>query len=204
MNTNEPLIPGLVRQSLREPRAAARAVIGSGVPAPILWEALALVVVLSTILAQVTTMLTPSEDALAGDPMMPLVLYSPMLLGVIQGCLLVMMVFAVHWVGRTFGGRGAFEGALAVVVWLQFLLVCLQVVQTLAMVILPGLGGLIAIVGVVLFFWLLTQFVCVLHGFESAGMVFVMILVSMLALTFALSILLSIVGILFMGASPNV
>lgn len=195
-------IPDLIRLTMRDPREAARTIMAMRLSSDVLWQGLALVVVLSVILAQVTAMLSGTTTEM--DPRVPTFFASPVLLGFVQGCLLVMMVFAVHWVGRTFGGRGAFEDSIALVSWLQFLLVCLQAVQTLAMIIIPPLAGIIAIVGIVAFFFWLTIFICELHGFESPGLVFVMILVSMLAITFALSILLSIVGLVFVGGIPDV
>ena len=50
-----------------------------------------------------------------------------------------------------------------------------------------------------MFLWLLTNFVAVLHGFRSLGMVFVMIVVSAFAVTFVLSIVMSILGIVPSG-----
>jgi len=201
------LIPDLIRQTFSDPRGAAARIIRMDLPASVLWEALALVVVLSVIAAQLTTLLfmepglAPGEE---GEAILPAFLTNPLLMGFIQGAILVMMAFAVHWIGRTFGGTGRLEDAIALVVWLQFLLVCLQVVQALVGIVSPALSGLFGLAGVVLFFWLLTQFVLVMHGFQSAAMVFVMIVVSMLALTFALSMLLTLTGLVVLGEAPNV
>ena len=201
------LIPDLIRQTFSDPRGAAARIMRLDLPASVLWEALALVVVLSVIAAQLTTILfmepgiAPGEE---GEAMLPAFLTNPLLMGFIQGTILVMMSFAVYWIGRTFGGTGRLEDAIALVVWLQFLLVCLQVVQALLGIVSPALSGLLGLAGVVLFFWLLTQFVLVMHGFQSAAMVFVMIVVSMLALTFALSMLLTLTGLVVLGEAPSV
>lgn len=207
MSEQTALIPDLIRQTFSDPRGAAARIVGLRLPASALWEALALVVVLSVIAAQVTTMLF-MEPGLAtgeeGEALLPAFLTNPLLMGFIQGVILVLMVIAVHWIGRMFGGSGRLEDAIALVVWLQFLLVCLQVVQAFTGLVSPALSGFIGLLGVVLFFWLLTQFVLVLHGFQSAAMVFVMIVVSMLALTFALSILLTLMGVVVLGDPPNV
>lgn len=204
MDDNTAMIPGLVRLSFRDPRAAARAVLALDLPTPILWQGLLLVVILSVILARVTAMLLGPPMVEGEDPMMPAFFADPLQLGFVQGCLLVVMVFAVHWVGRSFGGSGSFDGALALVAWLQFLLVCLQAVQTVAMLVLPPLSGLVTIAGIVVFFWLLTQFLCELHGFDSPAMVFLMVLVSMLTISFGLVILFSIMGLVFLGGVPDV
>ena len=109
--------------------------------------------------------------------------------------LLVVMVFAIHWVGRALGGRGSLEESILLVSWLQFIMVCLQVVQTLSLLVLPVVASLLGVVGLVLFLWLLTNFVAVLHGFKSLAQVFVMILVSAFGLVFVATIVLSILGV---------
>jgi hypothetical protein len=77
--------------------------------------------------------------------------------------------------------------------------VCIQVVQTALMLILPPLASIVGIVGLVLFMWLLTNFIAVIHGFRSLGQVFVMILLSMFVLAFILSILLTLFGVTVPG-----
>ncbi len=207
MSEQTAMIPDLIRNTFSDPRGAATRIIRMELPASVLWEALALVVVLSVIAAQVTTLLFAQPGVAPGEPgteMIPAFLTNPLIMGMIQGVILVFMVFAVHWIGRSFGGVGRFEDAIALVVWLQFLLVCLQAVQVLTGILSPALSGFVGLIGVVLFFWLLTQFVLVLHGFQSSAMVFVMIVVSMLALAFALSMVLTILGVVVVGEVPNV
>jgi len=196
------LIPGLIRQSLSDPQGAARRILGLDLPAPVLWQALALVVVLSAIAAQVSALVL-SGPVSEGETLLPFA-QSPLLVGLIQGAILVIMVFAVHWIGRSFGGIGRLEDSIASVTWLQFLLVCLQVVQFGIGFLSPALSGLVGLAGIVFFFWLLTQFVMVVHQFESAAMVFVMIVVSLLAIVFALSLVLTLLGLTVSGEAPNV
>ncbi len=187
-------IPDLIRLTIRDPREAARRIIGLGLPTGAMWEALVLVVVLSVIAAQGSSLLS---GRLTGDAviMLPGFFFNPFTLGVFQGVLMAMMVFAVHGVGRIFGGRGAFPDAIALVVWLQFLMVCLQVIQGISLLVVPVLSGMLGLIGVVAFFYLLTQFISVLHGFSRPGMVFAGILASMMVIVFALSILLGLLGV---------
>jgi hypothetical protein len=65
----------------------------------------------------------------------------PAATGFIQLLLLVVMVFAIFWIGRAMGGSGSFEEAILLVAWLQFIMVCLQVVQAFALVFLPPSPG---------------------------------------------------------------
>ena len=57
-------------------------------------------------------------------------------------------------------------------IWLQFIMALLQAVQLVAVLILPLLAALLGLVGLGLFFWLLTGFVAELHGFRSPMQVF--------------------------------
>jgi hypothetical protein len=202
MSDTPALIPGLVRQSFSDPKGAARRIIGMDLPAPVLWEALTLVVALSAIAAQVSSLLLSGPGA-SGEALLPFA-DSPMLVAIIQGGILVIMVFAVHWIGRSFGGAGRLEDSIAAVAWLQFLLVCLQVLQLVIGFASPALSGLVGLAGIVFFFWLLTQFVMAVHDFDSAAMVFVMIVVSLLAITFAMSLILTLLGFAVPGEAPNV
>ncbi|MFV0361448.1 YIP1 family protein [Tropicimonas sp.] len=192
----------LVLETLRDPRVAARRILAAHLPLAALWEALALVVVLSVLTGQVATMLvgglTPDSVSL-----LPVFFFSPFLLALVQGVLLVVMVAAVYGIGRAFGGQGQFAGALALVTWLQFLMVCLQVLQGVALVIAPLLSTLLGLAGVVAFFYLLTIFICELHGFTRPGMVFAGILATLVGMIFILSILLGILGIGYVGV-PDV
>ncbi|MEM0935260.1 MAG: YIP1 family protein [Pseudomonadota bacterium] len=208
MSEQTALIPDLIRQTFSDPRGAAGRIIRLELPGNILWEALALVVVMSVITAQITSMMFAQSGIAAGEETtqgVPAFLTNPLLMTFIQGVILVVMIYAVHLIGRSFGGIGHLEGAIALIVWLQFLLVCLQVAQAFMGMLSPALSGFIGLIGVVAFFWLLTQFVLVLHGFQSAAMVFVMIVVSMLALVFALSMVLTLLGVaVVVGEVPDV
>ena len=105
------------------------------------------------------------------------------------------MVFAIAHIGRMFGGVGSFEGALALMTWLQFVFLIVQGVQLAVMVLIPSILGIVSILAIGLFFWLLVNFITVLHGFTSVGTVFVMTLLSFVTLLFALSLVLAMMGI---------
>jgi hypothetical protein len=175
-------------RSVKNPREGATEVLSLGIPREALWPALALVVVLSILLANVTALLLAGDAAAA----MPV---GPAATGFIQLALLVVMVFAVFWIGRAMGGRGSFEESVLIVAWLQFIMVCLQVVQAGILVISTPIAEIFGLLGVLLFLWLLTNFVAVLHGFSSLFQVFVMILVSAFGIAFGLSIILTLIGV---------
>lgn len=188
------LLP-MVWRTITNPREGAEEVLALGVPRQALWTILLLVLVLSIILGQITTLLVAA--ATGTEVTGPLA--SPIVTGVMQLALLLMTIFAIFYIGRGFGGTGSLDEAILLVAWLQFIMVCVQVVQTGLMLFMPPLASLVGIVGLVLFMWLLTNFVAVIHGFRSLGQVFVMILVSMFVLAFVLSILLTLVGVTVPG-----
>ncbi|MEL6207705.1 MAG: Yip1 family protein [Pseudomonadota bacterium] len=202
MSGEAALIPDLIRQTFADPPGAARRLLGLHLPTDTLWQALLLVAVLSALAVQVPAlMMIDQTDEAAELP--PILMASPLVMGLIQVGVLVIMVFAVHWVGRAFGGTGAFEGALTLVTWLQFVLIVLQILQSVLGLFAPLVAGLLFLASLGIFFWLLTHFVMVLHGFPSAGMVFVGIIVSMLGMMFGLSVLLSILGVTLNGELPS-
>jgi hypothetical protein len=60
------------------------------------------------------------------------------------------------------------------------------------------LADILGLLGLVLFFWLLTNFVAELHGFKSLALTFIAILITV----FTAAILLVLVFALLFGAAP--
>lgn len=188
------LLP-MVWRTITNPREGAEEVLALGVPRQALWTILLLVLVLSIILGQITTLMV----ATAAGVTVQGPLANPMITGMLQFVLLIVAIYAIHFIGRSMGGKGSIDEAILLVAWLQFVMVCIQVVQTALMLVLPPLASIVGIVGLVLFMWLLTNFIAVIHGFRSLGQVFVMILLSMFVLAFILSILLTLFGVTVPG-----
>jgi len=183
----------LARDTVRDPKEGARRVLALPLPQRVAWEGLALVLILSLLLAYLTTMLLGGSS----DPLLPGFARSPLLTAVIQAGTLVVMIGAIHGVGRMMGGAGTLEGAVRLTAWLQFIMLVLQVIQGVFLLVLPAVVGLIGMLSIGLMLWLLTNFIAVLHGFRSLLAVFLMIL----ATTFALSLVLVLLLALF-GVSP--
>lgn len=196
-------LAGLARLSLTDPKAGAAAVLraAAGWPASLLWQTGALVVVASVILSELSAALTggPRPPGVVGA-----ILANPLAMAAVQGVIFVIAVHATHRIGRLFGGKGGLGGALALVVWMQALMLAVQALQALAFLLLPGLGAMIGMASIVLFFWVFTNFVLILHGFRSAGAVFVGIVASGLAIMFGVSMILAFLSLFFPGAIPRV
>jgi hypothetical protein len=183
------LTPGgllaLTRDTLTDPREAARRVLALPLSPVDRWVALALVVVVSTLAGYLSYMLADAETREAFAPM----LASPLRLALVQGAMVGAGAMLLHRIGRRFGGRGRAEDAVILMAWLQFVLLVLQAAQIAAQLVAPPLAGLLGLAGVGLFFWLLTVFVAEMHGFRSLGATFLGILGTVLGIGFAASFL---------------
>ena len=181
--------------TVRDARKGARMIMAIKLERRQRWELLLLISVLSALMAGLSLLIGGGASFTVGGPAM----LNPILLGVAQLFLLISMVFGIHIVGTRLGGKGGLDEAILLVSWLQFVLICLQVVQIVAMVLLPPLAFLIGVAGIVLFFWLLTAFVAELHGFSSTIGVFVTILIVMVVATAMFRFLLGALGIAALG-----
>lgn len=176
----------LARFTVQSPREGAQMVMRANLPMSARWAALALMAIVSAILAHLAFALMPAEVQQAMDGAMN----SPVTSAIMQGVLMLGAVFVIHYVGRWREGTGQFEDALILMVWLQFILLILQVVQIVVQVILPTASALVGYASVAIFLWLLSNFVAELHGFKSVGMTFLGILVTLLAIGFVLALFL--------------
>lgn len=177
-------IGALAQLTLQDPRRAARLLLAEDVPMRARTAGLLLVAVVSALLAS----LQVGSDPQGLDPLSALMLASPFRAAVFQWLFLALSVVLIHRVGRAFNGRGSLPDALLIVVWLQLLMLALQLLQLVAMLVAPPLAGIIGLGGVALFLWLMTAFVAELHGFGRRGLVFLGMLVTALATGLVLGI----------------
>ncbi|KAF0675040.1 Yip1 family protein [Profundibacterium mesophilum] len=181
----------LVGDTLRAPRETFARLSAWRLSVPVLSQALLLVVVLSVLLAELSNLMV----SYLHPPGVGVMLLSPMFFGALQLALLVGMLFAILLVGRALGGHGDLAGSILLVSWLQFIMVCVQLVQSAALLLVPSLAWAIGVGGLVLFLWLLTNFIAELHGFTALGRVFAMILFTMLGVALGLSFVLALFGV---------
>ncbi|MGY6635360.1 MAG: YIP1 family protein [Alkalilacustris sp.] len=190
MDTSLNAVLGLARDIVADPRAAARAIILSRLPMNARWLALALVVVLSVIFGQISVALMMSPSGMMGA-----MLSGPGTSILLQAGVLLLMAVAMQQVGAMFGGGGNFPDAMLLVACLQGVMILIQMVQIVALMLLPPLAGIVSLVGFGVFLWVLTGFVAEMHGFRSLLSVFGMILVTAFAIAFVLAMLLAMAGI---------
>lgn len=185
---------GLVRlavRTVREPRPVFTELRALYLPREALWQALIAVVAVSVILAELVNMVLAA--ALGGPAGQPIL--SPLAFAGIQLGILLLSVALIDRVGRMMGGRGDLDGAILAVVWLQFVMVCLQIVQSVLLLLFPFGAALVVILGIAIFLYLLTAFVAELHGFDSTGRVFAMILFVLMGVALGLSFVLTLAGV---------
>jgi len=181
----------LARDTVANPREGATTVLSFAPNRQALWLMFALVVVISLMMGEIVALITEFTTGPLTDPFQQ----SPLMLGLVQAAFLYLMIHAMHRIGRYFGGTGNLQEAALLVIWLQFIFICIQLVQIAALVILPPVAGLITILAIALFFWLLVNFVAVLHGFTSLGRVFVVTFLSAFGMLILLSMILSALGL---------
>lgn len=183
---NMQALTDLLRETLRDPRGVAAALIRMGVPMQARWVALALMAVASALLTHVGMAMMLASDELGSTIMMP----SPVATALTQFGVLIATSAIAAWAGRWAGGQGRFADAVLLMAWLQFVLLVVQVAQMVVLLLVPPLGALLGYVALALFFWLLTAFVAELHGFRSLGLTFIGVILTVLAAAFVLALLL--------------
>lgn len=187
----------LVIDTLVRPRGAARQLLGLDLALGILVQAAVLTACLAMVLGYAAVQLSPPgtsdavSEALIGQPLRGAALQ------------LVMMAAAAGLtarIGRLFGGTGSLRGALALVVWLNMMMVILQVVQLAALLFWPPLAVLIALGTLFWALWAFVSFVAELHGFGNALLVLAGTVLTLIVLFFGIAMLLAILGITPKGA----
>lgn len=170
----------LLAETLRRPRDAARRLIGSGLAGSVAWTGYGIVVTASAVLAWLSMSATPvATGGVLDGPAM-----TPIGVAAVQAVSILLLAGVATLFGRAAGGTGRFPEALLLAVWLEFILILLQVVQLVVMIVFPFFSVLISMGGMVLFLWLLTNFVAELHGFSSLPKVFFGIVASFLLVGF--------------------
>ena len=187
----------LARESMMQPRKAARAILAMNMPVATMIEFLVLAAVLADLFLQVSLQFGgPTTDFFMASGMP-----GPVGMAVLQFVALIAMAISILFVGRAFGGTGRWQGALALVCWLQTILLALQLGQLVLELVLPPAADILGLVSIVALFWLLTHFVAELHGFTHPWLVFLIVVITTVILMFSLSYALVATGILVPGAA---
>ena len=188
----------LAIRTLQEPRAVASEIIAMRLERQMLWIALALAVVLNTIVYQISLVASPPTLTL------PTLFSSPILFAFLVGSGLILSIFSLTYAGRILGGKATLEHIMSLLIWLQYLRFVVQLVALVLMPIIPGLTGILVFAASLYGVWLMIQFIDVGHGFNSLLTSIGALGLSWLMIMIGMAILLTLVGIQNMGLTPYV
>ncbi|MDZ4395742.1 Yip1 family protein [Cypionkella sp.] len=174
----------VLQLTLQNPRAAARHLLDRQLPLSTIWLALALMAVVSATLTGVSMQIAPDQV----EPNFLAMFKNPLQVAVLQGVAMVVMAMLAQGVGRMFGGSGRFADALVLIAWTEALLSLLQLGQIVLVLLSPSLAAALGMFGIVLFLWILSNFVAEMHRFASAGKVLGGIIATVLAVAFVMAV----------------
>lgn len=182
-------ILSLAELTLRNPRQAARALLAEDVPLAARKLGLPFVAVMSVLLASI-------DIGISSEPLPPMIAFlmaSPLRLAGFEWLMLALSVLMIHRIGRSFGGTGSFADALLITIWVEFLMLGPQVLQLLVGLVSADLAGIIGLISLAMFLWLITSFIAELHGFRSRPLVFLGMVVASFAAGMAVAILIALI-----------
>ncbi len=180
----------LVVESVKAPRAAAARLLALSIPVQLLWQAALAVAAASAVLSWIANAMFPMPletpwEVLTASPLR-------MALAQLAGMLLV--AGAMSGLGQVFGGRGRFVQALALAIWIETVLLLVQLAQVVLLLLFPLFASALGVAAFVLFLWMLTQFTAALHGFERGFVVFMGIIAALFVAALAMAVLLGMFG----------
>jgi hypothetical protein len=187
----------LVIDSLIRPRVAARGVFALNLAPDLLVQAAVAVTAAEMVLGFLALRLTPG----AVDSLSAVILGDPLLGAAVQLGVLAVTVVLTWRVGRLFGGSGSLSDALALVVWLNAMMVLIQAVQLVTLAVLPPAALLLATATAFWALWAYASFVAELHGFQNPFLVLGGVLLTLLVLFFTLGMIVALIGIVPQEAS---
>ena len=180
----------LAAKTLFEPKKCLRIILDIVITMPQLLQATVLAIVLSMIMPLITLMFQPTEvqDALNGFTSKPLSVF------IVQLSVLLGSAFLIAKIGNFFNGHGTFKECLTAMVWLQIVMILVQLIQFFSGLISPQLSALIFLISVGIMLYLIVHFISELHGFTSIMSVLFGVIASIFGLSFIVSILLAMLG----------
>jgi len=181
----------LAAKTIVDPKPCLRIVLNVVLTMQQLIQATVLAIVLSMILPLLTLMVQPADiqDKIAGFTSRPLSVF------LVQLVVLAGSAFLIAHVGRFLKGQGTFKESLTAMVWLQFVMILVQVVQFFVGLVSPQVSALIFLISVGMMLYLIVHFIAEIHGFTNIIAVLFGVIGSIFVLSFFVSILLAILGI---------
>ena len=185
-------------ETIKSPSVAAQRILSSDVPRNLVYMALLVGCALNTIRIGVLFQIVPPPAEY------PALVVSPIGYFVISTGMMVLFVHLLTWAGRAMGGQGSLDDLLKLVVWLQLVLVVLQIVGLLLLLAIPALGSIFVMFLLGLSAWLALNFVKDGHGLSSLGAAGLVLFLSLFAFAIALIAIFVLIGFDPAGVSANV
>ena len=165
----------ILKVSFLDPKSGAAKILRWQFQITTLIEFTLLALILSSILTQLHIVILPVEDEVTTpESSIGIIQFldNPFANLILEATGLAITVLGVFLVGKLFGGIGSLQKTLILAVWLNYIMIVFQAVSLVITVIVPVLDYIFFPAGIILFFWLFSNFVTVLHGFKSALNVF--------------------------------
>ena len=188
---------GLAAQSVTAPREVARLLLSQHFPREVLLTAFALVCVLNTMLYCVSLLLPIG----AGNA--PLVI-APAAFLVLQALTLAGTIGALTLAGRMLGGRAEIPQVALLMIWMQGLRVLVQAAFVLVAPVVPAMGSLLILGATALGVWIAVNFLDEAHGFDTLLRALMTLILGVLGMAIALSVLLTLLGVVPNGTLLHV
>ncbi|MCB2130046.1 MAG: YIP1 family protein [Rhodobacteraceae bacterium] len=180
----------LAVETLRQPRMAARRLIGWDLPPGARFTALVLAAVLSILSFLASFAISPPAEI----PAIFALMTNPWLGVPLQVASQLVLALIMTLSGRAQGAKGRFADAVVLVAMVQVLLAAGQVLQTLIYLALPILTLPLALGVLALFVWIITSFTAELHGLPGFLKPFGALLLTFLLIMVVLAVIMSVLG----------
>lgn len=179
----------MIRDSVAEPQETADRLLALRPRTRIVLEAALLMSVLDALLLGTLGGVILSVPTSEGE-----LLFSPFDHVALLLAWLILLTGALQVGGQMLGGKGRFEEALLLVVWLKALALTFQAATLLMMLVLRPLAGLLGLVAMGVLIWCLVHFARALHGFAGYGRTVGALLLGGVVVILGVSLLLAMLG----------
>lgn len=189
MNADFSNLLQLMIRSFTEPREVAQQLTSTRYDRSTLWSIMAVVVAVSAIIVMLNGVVSPPAPELA--PLMQVPFVSALIIGTSQ----VVLVFMLYYTGRMMGGTGHFPETIMLVAWHQGMTIFVQAILLVLSIVSPGISGLLSLVAAFYLFFVLLQFIDVLHDFQSLAKSFATFAIGIIGIGLGLMLMLSLIGV---------
>ena len=187
--------------TFRDPKRTAEKIIQWQITKTELYLAMIAFSAVNAFLAGLSSIISPlSVDPAALESMPILALMKmPLILFVLIVTGLIISIHGFFWAGSVMGGQGQLKDMLVLFTWLQGLRAVAQAAVFLLSLAIPTLGSLLAVVVVIVAFWILLHFISVALNFNSLLRSFTVLVVVSTAFFLSLMMLVTITGVAMGG-----